>query len=75
MGGSASKRQKKREKGGESTDPSYSQLMAYVHDNVIGDGIIFDGPYGKRSGELCTNKSLMWMSEIIGNLQFNAVLL
>jgi len=39
-------------------DKSYSQLMEYVHDNVIGEGVIFDGPYGKRAGELYNTCSL-----------------
>lgn len=29
---------------------SYTPLMKYVHDNVIGDGLVFNGPYGKRAG-------------------------
>ena len=42
------KKQKKKEKA--AIERSYTELMRYVHDNVIGDGVIFDGPYGKRSG-------------------------
>ena len=32
-------------------DTSYTPLMHYVHDNVIGHGIVFNGPYGDRAGE------------------------
>jgi len=29
----------------------YTSLMKYAHDNVIGDGVTFIGPYGKRAGK------------------------
>lgn len=45
------KKQKGHKKSKKNaTEKSYTELMRYVHDNVIGDGVIFDGPYGKRSG-------------------------
>ena len=51
------KKQKKKEKA--AIERSYTELMRYVHDNVIGDGVIFDGPYGKRSGIMIWRYSLI----------------
>jgi hypothetical protein len=30
---------------------TYSELFKYIHDNVIGNDIVFIGPYGRRKGE------------------------
>lgn len=43
-------KKQKRQGEAQNIEKSYTTLMQYVHDNVIGDGVIFDGPYGKRSG-------------------------
>ena len=58
------KKQKKKEKA--AIERSYTELMRYVHDNVLGDGVIFDGPYGKRSGMMICGYSL-----IVGRVSHN----
>lgn len=55
MGASESKNSKNirvRDKD-RGLNASYSPLMEYVHDNVIGDGVVFNGPYGKRAVVYC----------------------
>ncbi|XP_067944983.1 probable cysteine desulfurase [Watersipora subatra] len=51
MGNDSSK--KARKKRYEKFDATYSLLMKYVHDNVIGDGLVFKGPYGDRAVVYC----------------------
>lgn len=60
MGANSSiqRRLRKKAKSPSPLNSTYSSLMGYVHDNVIGDGVTFIGPYGKRAGKLSLKCSL-----------------